>query len=201
MPSPPPFTFHIPLITISPHIHPTIFTFLGCRASEDIASSLHSNPRADSQVLASRSLARLDLDPVSASGRGELRAGQVEETDYISVRTSIAYQRVQYQFLVLTGPAKVVGIKECADEWPNIQVLASGQSDSLRLDENSVFGVWRRATAAVIVEAGVDAGDAAVLAFVGILLNGGGADGQDSGNKTSESSELHSDVVNWRLAS
>lgn len=46
--------------------------------------------------------------------------------------------------------------------------------------------------AAVAVEAGVDAGDAAVLAL-GFLLDRVGTDGQDGGEEGGESGELHFD--------
>jgi hypothetical protein len=48
------------------------------------ASRSQGDPRADSQVLASGILTRLDVNKVPAGGRCELRARQVEETDYDS---------------------------------------------------------------------------------------------------------------------
>lgn len=140
------------------------------------ASHLQSNPRPDSQVLASGLLTRSNINKVSTRRRSKLGARKVEEAN---------------------SPAKVVGIKESASKGSNSQILASGQPDRLGLDEDGVFGPGRRTTAAVVVEASVDAGDATFLALGDVLLEGGGAHGKCGGEEGSEGCELH--FENWDL--
>lgn len=120
-----------------------------------------------------------------------MRAGEVEKANCVFNQHSFVTPLLnRFNDRIRTGPAEVVGVKVGAGKGTDSQVLASSEADRRRLDEDGVFGPGGRSAAAVVVEAGVDAGDAAVLAL-GFLLDGGGADGQDGSNESGDSGELH----------